>query len=456
MLLHLLAACHPEPPPDHTGTTPDTVTETGAGPVEVHDPLSMPDTPTLDPADFAAADDCAGCHPDHAAEWRTSMHRYAMVDPVFQALVAVRQEDLAGLEDQFCVQCHSAIGTRGGEIVAGFSFDDLSPITMEGITCTSCHAITEVVRDYDSGHVLDPAAPIQGPIHDAASGDAHASAYNPLFEDSLLCGGCHDVVETDGLDLERPYREWTQSPSAVSGQTCQDCHMRSIERPAATDGPVRTTHEHRWVGVDVPLVDGFMTPAEEAELRAGTRELLTGVATLDLGAPAAVHPGTTVDLTVSITNEIPGHNLPTGSTFLRQVWLDLVATDATGRELYRTGQLDANGDLEDYWSALAPFGDPDLISLSSGFVDGTGARTVFPWIADEHASGAIPPGYTRTWTLFVPTDPTVVGPITVHGTVRFRALAPYLLRLVGMEDAIPAIEIHALAEDTLEVGLAAD
>lgn len=451
VLLVLLGACHrgssvpPIPLPTDTGGPSD-----GA----VHDPLSMPAQPTLDPTAFPAAETCAACHPDHQAEWKTSMHAYAMIDPLFRALVGVRQVDLHGTEDQFCTQCHSAIGTRGGEIGPGFSFDDLSPIVLEGVTCSACHKSVEVARDYNSGHVLDAEAPMQGPIADpvAGSGNGHASTYNPLFEGSLVCGGCHDVIETSGLDLERPYREWTESPSAAAGVDCQDCHMRTIERPAATDGPVRTTHEHRWVGVDVPLVDDFMTAAEEETLRAGIRELLTDVATLDLEAPAAVPAGSPFDLNLTAHNRIEGHNLPTGSTFIRQVWLDVVATDAEGKVLYATGQLDANGDLMDAFSSLDPYGDPDLVTLSSGFVDDVGARTVFPWIAAEHSSRAIPPGYDRTWTLFVPTR-DAVGPITVEASLKFRSLPPFLLRLVGLDDAISRIETHTLASDTVVVEL---
>lgn len=449
-MIALLLACHDPEPTPNPGTPRDTGAAVPAD--EVHDPLSMPATATLDPADFAAAETCAACHPDHTAEWRTSMHAYAMVDPLYQALVAVRQADYDGAQDQFCTQCHSAIGTRGGEIVRNFSFGDLSPIVMEGITCTSCHSAVETVRDYNSGQVLDPGAPVQGPLFDPIDSTAHESAGNAMFGESSFCGGCHDVIETDGLDLERPYREWTQSPSYAAGEQCQDCHMPAIERPAAVGGPTRTTHEHRWVGVDVPLVDGFMSPADEEALRQGTRDLLATAASLSLDAPDAVAPGQTFDVTVTVTNRIAGHNLPTGSTFLRQVWLDLVATDSAGQVVYRTGQLDANGDLEDYWSQLAPFGDPDLVSLSSGFTDADGARTVFPWIADELTTNAIPAGYDRTYTLFVPTAQAAPGPITVEAHLRFRALPPYLLRQVGLGDAVEALEVHDLASDTLTVG----
>ena len=419
----------------------------------VHDDLSMPQQPTLDPGDFESAQTCQFCHPSHYEEWRTSMHAYAMVDPVFQALVSVRQQDLAGTEDQFCTQCHSAIGTRGGEIGNGFSFDELSPIVMEGITCEACHKVTDIARDYNSGHVIDGKAPMQGPISDPTASSFHESEGSPLFESSEFCGACHDVIETSGLDLERPYKEWLESPSAEEGQTCQECHMPLVERSPATGVAPRPVREHRWVGVDVPLLDGWVTEEEEDELKTRISELLETAADLDLSAPTSVAHGQTFDVTVTATNKIAAHNLPTGSTFLRQLWVELTATDANGTVLYVTGDLDANGDLRDYWSELDPYGDHDLPTLHSGFVDQHGNPTIFPWAASEHNSNALSPLYDRTWTLFIPTDAAVASPITVESRLRFRSIGPYVLRLVGMGDKVDEIDIHDLATDTVQVEL---
>lgn len=54
---------------------------------ELTDELSMPAEPTLAVDSFNSATVCGSCHPQHYAEWRTSMHAYAMVDPVFRKLL---------------------------------------------------------------------------------------------------------------------------------------------------------------------------------------------------------------------------------------------------------------------------------------------------------------------------------------------------------------------------------
>ncbi len=417
------------------------------------DPLSMPAEPLWESADFASATECKGCHTTHYEEWSTSNHAYAMVDPVFRALVAVRQDDFGGEEDRFCTQCHTAIGTRAGECDPGFRFEDLSPRALEGVTCVACHQVTEVNRPYNSGHVLDPGAAMGGPLADPAGNDFHESRHAPFMEESRFCGGCHDVLETSGLNLERPYEEWLESPAAVSGQTCQGCHMPTYAGVAGAGAVAREgLHSHRFGGVALPLLEGFLPDEDtEAAIDADIDELLGSAAGLELAAPSAVGAGTQLDVLVTITNKIDGHYLPTGTTFMRQLWLELTATDSEGRVLYRTGDLDGDGDLRDHWSAEDPYGDADLITLTSSFVDQDGEPVLFPWRASEHLTRAVPPLYQRTYTLFVPVPDDVAGPIHIDARLRFRSVAPYLLRALGLTELVERLVIRELAADAVAV-----
>jgi hypothetical protein len=420
-----------------------------------HDPLSLPATPTLDPSDMRSANDCGSCHEGHREEWRGSMHAYAMVDPVFRAIVSVRQADFAGAQDQFCLQCHSAIATRGGEIVDGFRFEDLSPIALEGVTCESCHRVSALARPHNSGHVLDPGGPVRGPIEDPAASDAHAVEYSPLHASSELCGGCHDIFEVSGLPLERPYREWTTSPAAAEGRNCQSCHMPTYRGTAAEGAPERDLHRHRFVGVDVPLSDGFATPEEVDAIRADVRALLEASAGLELDAASSVRAGEQLDLVLTVRNRIDGHNLPTGSTFIRQMWLEVIVHDAAGAIVYETGTLDANGDLRNFYSALDPFGDDDLVVFHSSLVGEDGRPEIFPWRAVEHFTSSLPPLFARTFTLFVPTVVDTPGPLEVSARIRFRTHPPYLLRALGLDELIGRIEIYDLASRSATVEIIA-
>ena len=157
-------------------------------------------------------------------------------------------------------------------------------------------------------------------------------------------------------------------------------------------------------------------------------------------------------MTVAITNRIAGHSLPTGTTFVRQCWVELVATDAHGATLYESGTLDANGDLRDRWSTLDPYGDADLVSLASGFVDAHGTPTPFPWEAAEHHRNALRAGESRTFTYFVPVPAGAPGPVTLRARLRLRTYPPFLLRKLGAAALVPTVRTFDLASATRAIG----
>lgn len=447
------AGCGPSEEPSADAGTSDAGSDAG----RLSDPLSMPLQPTHALSSFRSANDCKSCHPTHHEEWRTSRHAFAMVDPVFRALVGLRQEQFDGREDTFCTQCHSAIGVRGGDIGPGFSFDKLAPITLEGVTCEACHKANEIVRTHNAGHRLDADGPLCGNLDKPQTTGFHDSAATPHMGEARFCGSCHDVVETSGLPLERPFEEWLASPAAAQGKPCQSCHMPSYDGKAALTGPERKgLHRHRFVGVELPVGAGEpLDAATRALLEGEIAALLGSAATMSVELPHPAAAGQTLDVVVTVRNEIDAHSLPTGSTFLRQVWLEVVVQDASGATVYETGTFDAKGDLRDHWSTLQPYGDDDLVTLSSQLLDVAGNPTIFTWHAREHRRNAIPAGHERTFTYFVPVPAKAKGPLQVKTRLRFRAYAPFLLRLIGLDSLVDEVPVHDLASAATAVDVPA-
>lgn len=417
------------------------------------DPLSMPALPTLASKDFETSASCKPCHPRHVAEWSGSRHGAAITDAVFQALVLARQKARDGREDRFCTQCHSAIGVRSAEIKPGFSFSGLSDVAREGVTCVTCHGSTGVVRPYNAGLDLSSDHAWRSNLQGANPGKAHGQTAAPFMQSAEFCASCHDVRELNGLALERPFQEWQDSAasSAPSMQTCQDCHMPRYDGQAAKDGPQRTgLHTHRFVGLDPPGAVTATGHEYQADFAANLDALLKSSASLHIGHGPA-QPGQTLDATVTIENRIAGHSLPTGTTFVRQCWIELIATDASGKVIYETGTLDANDDLRDRWSQLAPYGDADLVTLSSQLLDKNGVPTLFPWFAVEHHRNALRAGETKTWTYFVPLPVGVKGPVQLSARLRIRTYPPFLFRLLGAAALLPTIRTYDLASDVTAV-----
>ena len=79
---------------------------------------------------------------------------------------------------------------------------------------------------------------------------------------------------------------------------------------------------------------------------------------------------------VRVRNGTDGHNVPTGFTGERLVWLDVTVRDRNGTVVFRSGDRDPNGDLRDGHSSFVHAGkaemDPFLFSLQSIFVTQNG------------------------------------------------------------------------------------
>lgn len=360
------------------------------------------------------------------------MHAYAMKDPVFQHLVKKRQRQKHGVQDKFCVQCHSTVGTRSGEVRADFQFDDLSPVVMEGVTCVACHQAGTVERTHNAGHTLE-------------ARDVHMP--NPAIQTAAFCGSCHDVREMNGLALESPYAEWEASPAAADGRTCQSCHMPTtlgrVSDTSETDKPV---HTHRFVGVDTPFDPEFFASAAEREAHiARITALLQGAAELEA---VARRTGDAVDLDVHVHNLVDGHNLPTGTTFIRQMWLEVQVYDSEGQVVFSSGTRDAFDDVRDHTSAIAPGSDPQLVTYHEHLYSVPGVHVMDAWDAKTLSDKALLPDERRTASYAWMGAP---GEMRVEVRLLFRPASPALLRWVRMRTLSTQIPIYTMAEAVVTV-----
>jgi hypothetical protein len=270
-------------------------------------PLGDGRTPVPGLPDLSAGT-CQGCHPETHAEWTTSIHAVAWIDPQFQA------EITKSGNRWLCMNCHTplqiqqeklAIGLHDGDVERPILVDnpayDVS-LRDEGITCAACHVRDGVVR----GPGLGGNAP-------------HPVEADPAYRDGSLCLRCHQAEATyPGKNFVCTFNtgaEWRAGPYAAEGTTCGDCHMPSIQRPAAVGGPVRTVGRHWWRGAGIPKIPGRYPPPEANAF--------------GLETAARVADGR---LIIEATNAHAGHMLPSGDPE-RRVHVDARFVGADGREL---------------------------------------------------------------------------------------------------------------------------
>ena len=315
--------------------------------------LALPSMPsTL----FQTSAGC-GCHAAFVDQWSVSMHAKALTDPIYLYELKLGEEATGGALGPFCNACHSPIGVMAGEVTS-LDQSKVSAAGMEGVTCDFCHQVNGTAGDVigNTSTAVTGDGVKLGPITDPQPGTAHTAAYSEFHRTAEFCGNCHNVNHPgNNMPLEATYTEWKNGPYAAEGVVCQDCHMtpgpgviKPREGKAAAGGPVR---EHvpmmTFAGANVGLGD-----AARAE------ERLQSAARLDLRVPEIVEGGE-VAVQTTITNIGAGHYLPTGLTDMRQMWLEVTATDADGAEIMKerrdfgTVLKDAAGNYPVYlWDAV--------------------------------------------------------------------------------------------------------
>jgi hypothetical protein len=310
----------------------------------------------LDPAQ------CKSCHPKHYEQWSASIHAYATEDPVFVAMNKRGQEETEGELGAFCVSCHAPMAVRedafAGEGVERFADVAALPKHLQGITCYFCHNAVGVREPHNNGNVelADDdvmRAAVDNPIQPTTHKVAFSRYHDPgAAESSLLCGTCHDIVTPRGVPLETTYEEYSDSIHAQPGfsfQSCQDCHMAYVEdkQPIAvsTGRPGELTnahlvHSHLWPAVDLPLTDWPHADAMRSAVENCMFKRPDAIPYLTLERD----PGALGTLTVALETEA-GHNMPTGASQDRRMWVEVHGLDDAGVEQYGLGVI-ADGEIE--------------------------------------------------------------------------------------------------------------
>jgi len=278
----------------------------------------------VDPSAFQPAATCS-CHGPLVSEWSVSMHSKALSDPIYLTKVAEAEKATGGKLGPFCRKCHGPGATMTGEIAAGGA---LSAGTSEGVNCSFCHQVIGLKPGVigNTSHLVEPSGTRRAQIKDPKA--PHPAQFSELHTKADFCGGCHNVMHPiNGMHLESTYKEWSESPYAKEGIVCQDCHMSTgagVVGPttgsAASGAPTRENiFQMTFVGANVA-----QGPADESAA------MLKNAAEVKLDIPEIVAPGQTASATVTITNVGAGHKLPTGLTEVRQMWLEVTATTASG------------------------------------------------------------------------------------------------------------------------------
>jgi len=407
---------------------------------------------------------CAGCHSEKFEQWNGSMHSKAFTDPLWRAATKTFFKETTTprevLEMKACVKCHTPLGFRAYHIASpGDDYDKLASLPAQGIFCNWCHNINEVKHIGDAAYEVAPGdgedepSTMLGPLKDASS-DYHPVKYSELHTRSEFCGLCHNVSHaTNNLPFEQTYDEWKNGPYNTGNPAttvhCQDCHMRQkpgvpatgkTDRPdnpgkAADDGPLREhINTHYFVGANA-----LITQRDKNGIHAKMAvERLKNAADLKLIKSDAYQKSDLAQIRVKVINSGAGHYLPTGITEIRQMWLDIRITDKNGKAVFRSGDLDAQGNI-----------DKSAVQFTTQLGNNKGEHVTNVALADRilYDHRVPPKGYVvEKYAFRIPPD--AVSPLNVEATLKYRSASQSFANLLLGERAvkIPVIDMVQITD----------
>ena len=334
--------------------------------------------PMLTQAQLMDPQACNDCHRARLQEWSGSMHAYAGEDPVFLAMNARGQRETGGALGNFCVKCHAPLALKMGLTKDGLNLASL-PKETKGINCYFCHTAGSIDGSNNNPLVLASDNVLRGEIQDPSPQfRPHGAVYSPLHDQksigsAAMCGGCHDIQNQHGIDIEKTFAEWRNSEFAVlqgsvdNTRTCGACHMPASDGLAADvpNAPMRKVHDHSMAGVDIALTSF----ADRDNQRALVQKNLDGAVTLKLCVTGT--PGANVEVTLESQNV--GHAWPSGASQDRRAWVEMIATAGTN-VVFQTGVVPDG-------QPVGSIVDPNLWLLKQTLLDKDSKEVDFMWQA---------------------------------------------------------------------------
>ncbi len=430
------------------------------------------------PAEALMDDDyCLKCHADVHEQWSDSVHRFSSFNnppylaSVSQTRAVSLQRDGNVQASRWCAGCHDPVPFFSGAFDDP-NFDMLNHKTAKaGITCTACHAITNVNSVRGNGDYT-----IEEPLHYPfaysknavlqwinnqlvkAKPSFHKKTFlKPFHKTAEFCSTCHKVHIPKELNH---YKEFLRGQdhygsylfSGVSGHgarsfyypakaedNCNRCHMplvASNDFGAAKfdDATQLSVHDHLFPSANT----GIAWLRERDDIVAAHQNYLQEIMRVDifglreqgeidgsLTAPLrpavpTLKPGERYLLDTVVRTLKLGHLFSQGTVDSNEIWLEVTVRSGE-RVIGHSGAVNAERHNEvDPW---AHFINVFMLDKDGNRIDRRNPEDIFTPLYNHQ----IPPGAAATvhYEILIPED--VVEPVTVEVKLQYRKFdQPYM------------------------------
>jgi hypothetical protein len=308
----------------------------------------------------------------------------------------------------FCGRCHDV------RLVNGVRFEDLfseykqTPAAKKGVTCQGCH--------------MGPTPGIFSEYPNASAAFVRGQPTKPAHRTNHMFAGPDSSVVHPGIfpinpeaqEFAKP-EEWLSFDVEAGWGTEQ--FEKNVPKNAKFPG-VWSDPEERIAAREI--ID------QQLKLLAENRNAATTLMKngYGLGEVKILEKDNGLKFDIEVKNLTDGHSVPSGLIAERNVFLQVTVTDAEGIALFRSGDLDPNGDVRDMHSLYVHDGsmprDEQLFNLRSPILAGT--------VYGGEREQVIPANYSLNPLIFVRPSDT---PSLLFGGIRDLRLQKKSIEALG-------------------------
>jgi tetratricopeptide (TPR) repeat protein len=453
------------------------------------------------PARTMMMDDyCMKCHQDAYKSWFHSAHHFSSFNNKAY-LTSVRETRKVSLERdgntqaaRWCAGCHDPVPFFSGEFDNPHYDDVHDPTSQAGITCTVCHAITNVNNTRgNAAYTIEepqhyPFAFSDNPVLQwinntlvKAKPEMHKKTFlKPIIKDTKFCSTCHKVGLPFALN---EYKDFVRGQdhyntfllSGVSGHgaksfyyppvaksSCVECHMEL--KPSGDFGARdfdgkggREIHDHLFVGANTGLATLL---GDEETVRRHTEFLTDKKVRIDIFGlrdegtiegrfvgpirpeVPALRRGAKYLVEVVVRTLLIGHPFSQGTVDSNEIWVELIASSG-GRVIGRSGGIGPSGVVDPY----SHFVNVYMLDRNGNRIDRRNPQDIFVPLYNKQ----IPPGAGQVvhFALGVPEAET--GPITLEARLNYRKFDRTYLDYIFGKGNGPRLPVIQMASDGVKL-----
>lgn len=279
---------------------------------------------------------CKGCHVEQYQQYEDSMHAQAFTNPLFSAqyfndIVPRAQKNKNFVaEARKCVACHAPVVFMNYSGLV--STPEQAKRFETGVTCDFCHTLGGYGDNGDYQQVASGKK--QGPFSIGGNATHHAE-YSGFVQMGEFCGRCHSSSNHVGAEIKSTFDEWRESSYGMKRHACQECHMNK-------DGYLKNGVAE-FEGGQIAHVNVGQTVRKQQEREklyshafpgAHSVSQLANALQLDVRVGSRTRDASgRLPFTLVVNNERSGHKMPSGSSDLRLMWLEVTAATESGSKI---------------------------------------------------------------------------------------------------------------------------